>query len=102
VNASQTRIGPSCIITGKTGISFSKLHDDILALDEQGGYCYSMNASAARIWELIATPVTLDDLCSALCQEFSVDRESCLRDVSELVSTMNGAGIVTVTYGQSG
>jgi Coenzyme PQQ synthesis protein D (PqqD) len=101
VNAPKTHLDPGSIISGKTGISFSKVHEDILALDEEAGYCYSMNASAARIWELIATPLSLDDLCTALCMEFSIDKESCLRDASELITVMRDAGIVTVTYEHS-
>jgi hypothetical protein len=89
-------------VSAKRGISASKLHDDILALDEQAGYCYSLNASAARVWELIATPISLDELCQILSREFIVDKELCLQDVSELLSSMNESGMITVRDGQSG
>jgi len=68
----------------------------MLAIDERAGFCYSMNLSAARVWELIVAPVAVADVCATLCNEFAVDRETCLRDVCEILSAMRVAGLVNV------
>jgi Coenzyme PQQ synthesis protein D (PqqD) len=89
-------IDAHCVVSGNPDIPCSRLDDDLLAIDERGGYCYSMNASAARVWELVATPAVVDDVCTVLCGEFDVDRETCMRDVSAILAAMREAGLVNV------
>lgn len=66
-------------------------------MDERAGYCYSLNASAAKIWDLIHTPTSVGSICAVLCEEFAVDPETCIQDVSELLSAMREAGLIRVT-----
>jgi hypothetical protein len=94
--AERAGIDARCVVSGNPDIPSSRLDDDLLAIDERGGYCYSMNASAARVWELVATPTVVSDVCTVLCDEFEVDRETCLRDVSEILADMREAGLVNV------
>jgi hypothetical protein len=68
----------------------------MLAMDERAGYCYSMNASATRIWDLIAKPASVGSICAALRSEFAVDTETCHRDVSEVLLALREAGLVKV------
>jgi Coenzyme PQQ synthesis protein D (PqqD) len=95
-SASPSEMGADVVVRSNPDIPSSRLDDDLLAIDERGGYCYSMNGSAARIWELIATPKAVGDVCTALCQEFVVDRETCLRDLSGILSAMSEAGLVDI------
>ena len=90
-------LDPRSIVSSATDIPFSRLHDEILAIDQDGGYCYSLNASAARIWDLIVTPASVGVICAALCKEFAVDHATCLRDVSGLLTEMREAGLIKVT-----
>jgi len=90
-------IDARCVVRRSSDIPFSWLDEDMLAIDERAGYCYSLNASAARIWDLILTPKSVGDVCSVLCKEFAVDRETCGRDVSEVLSAMRDAGLIEVT-----
>jgi hypothetical protein len=80
-------------------MDFLPLHDDRLAIDERAGYCYSLNVSAGKVWDLMLSPVSVSVICSALCAEFSVDPEICLHDVSELLDAMRAAGLVSVADG---
>ena len=68
-------------------------------MDEHAGYCYSLNASAAKIWDLVHTPASVGSICAVLCEEFAVDPEICIQDVSELLGAMREAGLIKVTNG---
>jgi hypothetical protein len=68
----------------------------MLAIDERAGYCYSMNPSAARIWELIPNPTPISAICDVLCKEFGVDQRQCQEDVVDFLGTMADAGLVKV------
>ena len=71
----------------------------MLAIDQQAGFCYSMNLPAARIWELIPDPIAVGDVCDSLCREFAVDRATCLADVLQFLNAMLDAGLIQVTDG---
>jgi hypothetical protein len=94
--AEKAGIDAGCVVSGNPDIPCSRLDDDLLAIDERGGYCYSMNASAARIWELVAAPTIVADVCTVLCGEFEVDRETCMRDLAAILAAMREAGLVNV------
>jgi Coenzyme PQQ synthesis protein D (PqqD) len=100
VKGSAARIDARSVVLANAAILCSRLDDDVLAVDEGEGYCYSMNTSAARVWELIATPTAVGDLCTVLCGEFAVDRDTCLKDVAEILSDMQEAGLIKVTDAQ--
>jgi hypothetical protein len=91
------KIDANSIIKSNPGIPSSRLHDDMLAIDEGAGFCYSMNAPAARIWELVATPISVNQVCAALCREFNVDRETCFRDVATILEDMQAANLVRIS-----
>jgi hypothetical protein len=71
-----------------------KVDDSLIFLDRQGGYCYALNPTGARIWDLIAHPVSVADICDTLCGEFAVDRETCEREVIEILDEMRKAELL--------
>jgi hypothetical protein len=91
-----TGITENSLVWTNKRIPFSKLHDDMLAFDERAGYCYSLNDSAARIWTLIENPISVGDICVVLTKEFSVDKETCVKDVSELLIALRDAYLIEV------
>ncbi len=75
-------------------IAFTPFDDERLAIDAAAGYCYSLNESAGRVWELIASPASLGAICAQLRKEFAVDEQTCLRDVSAVLRGLCDAGLV--------
>jgi arylamine N-acetyltransferase len=92
----STKIRNGCTVQRSRNIVFSRLDAELLAIDGQGGYCYSLNNSAGRIWELIEAPVSVQELCRRLRSEYDVDEASCERDVVELLERLSDAGLVAI------
>ena len=92
----STRIHSGSIVQRARNILFSKLDDEMLAVDGEGGYCYSLNKSAGRVWELLAAPISVESVCELLCKDFDVDHETCERDVIELLQHLCEDGLVSV------
>jgi hypothetical protein len=92
----KREIDERSVISRDTEIVFSRLDDDLLAMDERAGYCYSLNVSAARVWDLLLSPASVGWVCSVLCSEFQIDRDTCLRDISELLYAMLDARLIRV------
>jgi len=77
-------------------ILFSQLDDALLAIDADDGYCYGLNETAGRVWEIIATPQPVAAVCTQLCNEYTVDETTCLREVIALLQHLIAAGLVQV------
>jgi hypothetical protein len=77
-------------------IPFSQLDDELLAIDPEAGYCYSLNETAGRVWELITHPTAIGAVCAQLRKEYTVDDATCLREVLALLQTLCEAGLVRV------
>jgi hypothetical protein len=82
------------IVKRKVNPPSFKVDDSLIFLDSEGGYCYSLNTTGARIWELIAEPTSIEAVCNSLCREFKVDRETCEREVNGVISSLREADLV--------
>lgn len=54
---------------------------------EQGEY-FGLRDVAATIWEALAEPTTLDQLCVAVSAEYEVTPEACRADVAAFLDEM--------------
>lgn len=89
------------IVARNPGTAFSKLDDEMLAIDSQAGYCYSLNETAGRIWELLASPLSIRELSSRLTEEFSVDDTTCRQEVTALLQQLLDSGLIQVMDAQA-
>lgn len=69
---------------------------EVVALDIARGACYGLDAIASRMWALIETPRTIDDLRATLMAEYRVDAETCLRDILDLIVDLRAEGLVNI------
>jgi hypothetical protein len=94
---SRAKAQTLCVVARNSNVPFSRWGETMIAMDEQAGYCYSLNAPAARIWELIQRPISIGDLCASLSREFVVEQNTCIQDVCDLLVVMREAGLVSLT-----
>lgn len=91
-----TAIQINSIIHRTKEIEFTKLDDELLSIDEQAGYCYSMNGSGEKIWEMISNPISVNNICQKLSGEFNVSLEICSKDVLNFLQKLHEADLVEV------
>ena len=91
------KLDPDALVRAVAGVTFSRLHQDLLAIDQQAGYCYSMNLCGARIWELIQKPAPVSVICAVLGTEFGVEKDKCLRDVLDFLDSLAEAGLIKIS-----
>lgn len=65
-----------------------RLHDELVMMDLDQGKYFSLNPVATRIWELLETPVTVDELCGQLTGEYEISKGKCLAEVTEHLNEM--------------
>jgi Coenzyme PQQ synthesis protein D (PqqD) len=58
------------------------------------GMYYGLDDVGARIWELIAEPCTVGEICDTLLDEYEVEPDVCERDVIALLGELTAKGLV--------
>lgn len=66
----------------------------IVAFNIEKGICYEFNTIGARVWSIIAQPTRVAALCDRLTAEFDVDRETCEREVLELLGELQSKRLI--------
>jgi len=54
-----------------------------------------MNAIATAVWELLETPRTQAEIVETLLQTYDVDRETCSKDIAELMDDLEQRRFIT-------
>jgi hypothetical protein len=85
---------PQALVIRAEDLPFSRVDDAIIAMNRELGYCYAMNVTSARIWELTSSAVSVNSLCESLRREFDVDHVTCLTDVLAVLSNMKENGLI--------
>jgi len=70
------------------------LHDHLVMLDIQKGKYFSLNPVGTRIWQLLESPLTIDEICKHLLEEYDVSPEQCKQEVEEHLIEMKNLELV--------
>lgn len=62
-------------------LTTAELDGEVVMLSLETNRYYGLNAVGSRIWELLAQPMTLQQVCDVLMHEYAVSREQCEREV---------------------
>jgi hypothetical protein len=72
---------------------------ETVMLDMQQNAYFGMDGIASQVWDLLAQPVRVADLCAALQAKYTVEAEECQRDVLELLTQIQTWNLLNVHPG---
>ena len=75
-------------------LPFQKLDEETIVLDPRRREVHLLNETAARIWELLASPRSLDDLAAVLGTEYDVDEAELREEVAGCVEGLTSKGLL--------
>ena len=84
----------SVISHGRDAVA-AEVDGEIVVLNVRRGFCYGLNRTGTRVWNLAAAPIAISDVCAQLIDEFEIDADQCEADVLELVAGMRDEGLIT-------
>jgi hypothetical protein len=90
-------LGGSIVVATKNQVSCD-LGGEVAILDITSGIYYGLNAVGARIWHLIQTPATVDEVCKTILREYDVEAEHCHADTLALLEQLVAKGLVEICY----
>lgn len=54
---------------------------------ERGAY-FGLGGIGSRLWDLLEQPTTVTDMAATICEEYSVDSETCMQDIRGFIAEM--------------
>lgn len=79
-----------------------RLHDELVMMDIDKGKYFALNPVATRIWDFLENPLSIDELCNLLMEEYEVSESQCREEVQEVVEEMVKLGVVVRQLAEGG
>ena len=90
------KFNPTTVFRKNAELLESDVDEEVVALDVNRGQCYGLNAVGSRVWRLLDTPRSLEDICSLLQEEYEVEPEACQAEVARLMEDLQSEGLVEI------
>jgi hypothetical protein len=78
----------------------ARLGSDSVVLGVAKGVYFGLDEVAARIWDLLQTPVRAADIRDAIVSEYEVDAPTCERDLVVFLTDLEAQGMIDVVDGR--
>lgn len=79
----------------KTNTTLSTNMDgETVILDITRGKYYGLDDVGARVWEILQSAQTLDQIKAAILEEYNVDEQQCETDLIELLTHLHQAELI--------
>jgi len=78
---------------------------DIIAADMDGekvmlsidlGQYFGVGGVGSRVWELLAEPMTLEQVANVIGSEYEIDEATCRADMAKFIETLAEHGLVSM------
>lgn len=78
----------------KAEIMTADMNGDTVMMDIETGKYYNLGSVGGRIWELLESPMSVDQLADSLIAEYSVTKEQCISDTLPFLKNLFEHGLV--------
>jgi hypothetical protein len=73
------------------------LGEDVVILGLRDSVYYGLSRVGTRIWELLQTPQTVDQIVAVLVAEYDVPPDQARVDLQDLLGDLHARGLVAIT-----
>ena len=85
----------STVVASKDQVS-CEVHGEAAILQMKRGVYYSLDRVGALVWQRIQKPASVSELCDLITAEYAVEADVCEKDLLELLSDLDAAGLIEV------
>lgn len=82
------------LVQRRGGLIEAEVDGELIALHVENGTCYGFNATATRIWGMIAEPISMSALRDRLLAAYDVDPATCEGELLEVLRDLEKDGLV--------
>ena len=73
-------ISTDTVIRRKHDVLFNEIDGEVVMLSVKNSEYYGIDEVGSRIWELLESPLSVDELIGLLTEEYDVSQEQCRHD----------------------
>jgi len=84
------------VVAQKEDLLSSELDGDTVLMSVTQASYYGLDSTGQRIWNMIAQPHRVADLCEQLIADYDVDRSTCEEHVCTFLTGLNKEGLIRV------
>jgi hypothetical protein len=77
-------------------IALSNSDEDLVILDEEENHYFAINSVGHRIWSLLDSRKTVDQLIFSLMEIYQVNYDACFMDIKAFLQTMIDQKLIKV------
>lgn len=78
---------------------FATAGDEVMMMDIKSGNYFGLDPVGRRIWECLAEPVRVADICAQLTSEYDIDPGTCQAEVLTFLTQLAEHRIIDVVSG---
>lgn len=67
---------------------------EVVAMSIEHGEYFGIGGVGARVWALLAQPMSLEDIVRAVCTEFEVDEATCRADLVPFLDDLSAHDLI--------
>jgi hypothetical protein len=97
---SAGRLTFSTTVVAAAELLSGEFEEEAVILDLRNGVYYGLEATGARIWQLLQEPISVEGLHQVLVQEYDVEPERCQRDLLDLLGDLLERGLIRIAGGE--
>jgi hypothetical protein len=76
------------------GLPHQRLEEDTIVVDPRRREVHLLNETATRVWELLASPQSIDQLVSVLADEYDIPSDEVHTAIVETVRDLESKGVL--------
>ena len=73
------------------------LGDEVVILGLDDSMYYGLTGTGVRIWQLVQSPRTVEEIVTTITAEFEVDRVRARADLDALLADLQSRGLIAIT-----
>ncbi|MFL0801142.1 MAG: lasso peptide biosynthesis PqqD family chaperone [Agarilytica sp.] len=87
----------SSIVRRNENIVDAVIDGETVMMSIENGQYYGLDNIASHIWQLVEKPMTIDDICQSLLEEYNVNPEQCESDVIAFLGDLTKSDVVLLS-----
>ncbi|MCA1197807.1 PqqD family protein [Sphingomonas sp. R647] len=89
-------LAPTHRVSRAQGLLTAAAGDNVLMLSIDSSVYCALDEIASDVWSRLAQPMTIAELCDAVCHDYRGERDQILADLLELLTALHAHGIIDV------
>lgn len=71
----------------------ANIDSDLVMMSIAQGEYYNIAGVGSRIWELLATPISIEEITRTICAEYNVNEATCRTDIQIFIEELIHLGL---------